>query len=79
MPEKPPPLSPVDPDDLRQTLAFALTFDGRKRFRHADELAARITADHLARHIERCGFVVMRGAPRAGHSTSAGRRVGQDD
>jgi hypothetical protein len=37
-------LSPADPDDLRQALAFALTFEGRKRFRHADELAARITA-----------------------------------
>jgi hypothetical protein len=28
-------LTPTDPDDLRQALSFALTFDGRKRFRHA--------------------------------------------
>ena len=70
MPDEPSSLAPADPDDVRQTLAFALTFDGRKRFRHADELAARITAEHLARHLERCGFVVMRKPMRAGHSTS---------
>jgi hypothetical protein len=32
-------------DDLRRALAFALTFDGRKRFREAEELTARIAAD----------------------------------
>ena len=37
MPEQP-ALSPADPDDLRQALAFALTFDGRKQFRNADEI-----------------------------------------
>ena len=52
MPDEPPPLTHADPDDLRRALAFALTFDGRKRFRHADELAARITAEHLARYME---------------------------
>ena len=62
--------------DLRHALAFALAFDGRRRFRHADELAARITAEHLARHLERCGFVVMRKPPGSGHSTSAGTPAG---
>jgi hypothetical protein len=50
MPPDPAPLRPADPDDLRSALAFALTFDGRRRFRDADELAARITAEHVARH-----------------------------
>ena len=67
-------LTPADPDDLRQALAFALTFDGRKQFRPSGEMMAKITADHLARHLERCGFVVLKQAPRAGHSTSAGSR-----
>jgi hypothetical protein len=44
MADDPSPLSPADPDDVCRALAFALTFDGRKRFRHADELAAKITA-----------------------------------
>jgi hypothetical protein len=73
MPDEPPRFTPADPDDVRQTIAFALTFDGRKRFRHADELAMRITADHLARHLERCGFVVMKKPPGPGHSTSGGK------
>jgi hypothetical protein len=73
MPDEPASLIPADPDDVRQTIAFALTFDGRKRFRHADELAVRITADHLARHLERCGFVVMKKPLGPGHSTSGGK------
>jgi hypothetical protein len=38
-------LTPADPDDLAAALAFALSFDGRKRVRKADE---------------RAGFVVMK-------------------
>jgi hypothetical protein len=72
MPDEPSPLAPADPDDVRRALAFALTFDGRRRFRHADELAAQITAQHLARYLELAGFVVMKKPPRAGHSTSGG-------
>jgi hypothetical protein len=68
MPEQP-ALSPADPDDLRQALAFALTFDGRKQFRNADEIAARITADHLVRYLEMAGYVVMR---RPGRGDFAG-------
>ena len=63
MTDDPAKLRPVDPDDLRQTLEFALSFDGRKRFRHADGLAAQITADHLVKHLERAGYVIMRGPP----------------
>ncbi len=73
MPDEPTALAPADPDDLRRALAFALTFDGRKRFRHAEELAARITAQHLVQYLELAGFVVMKKPPRAGHSTSGGR------
>jgi hypothetical protein len=73
MPDEAALLTPADPDDLRRALAFALTFDGRRRFRHAEELAARITAEHLARYLEMAGFVVMKRPPREGHSTSGGR------
>jgi hypothetical protein len=54
------PLLPAGPDDLHQALAFALSFDGRKRFKQSDELIARITADHLARYLAMASFVVMR-------------------
>jgi hypothetical protein len=60
MTDDPNQLRPADPDDLRRALAFALTFDGRKRFREAEELTARITAEHLAKHLEQSGFVIMK-------------------
>jgi hypothetical protein len=62
MPEEP-RLTPVSADDLEQTLAFALRFDGRKRAHGADELMVRITAEHLVKHLDRSGFVVMRKPP----------------
>jgi len=63
-------LRPADPDDVRQSIEFALSFDGKRRFRHADGLAAAITADHLVRHLEMAGYVVMKRPPRKPHSTS---------
>lgn len=60
MPEQPTDLIPADDNDVKATLAFALTFDGRRRFRHADELTAGIAAEHLVKHLARSGFVVMR-------------------
>jgi hypothetical protein len=64
MPDDPAKLRPADPEDVRQSLAYALRFDGRRsRFRQADGLMAEITADHLAKHLERCGYVIMRKPP----------------
>jgi hypothetical protein len=42
-------LCPGTPEDLAETLAFALRYEGRKRLHHADITMARITADRLAR------------------------------
>lgn len=58
------PLRPAQPDEIAETLAFALRYEGRKRVHHADDFMARITAERLVRHLERCGFVLMR-APGA--------------
>jgi hypothetical protein len=38
-------------------LSFALRFDGRKAWHKGDELMARITAEHLIKHLELAGFV----------------------
>lgn len=66
MTDDPAKLRPVDPDDLRQSLAYALRFNGRRKmFRQADDLMAEITADHLARHLDRCGYVIMKKPPMA--------------
>jgi hypothetical protein len=60
------PLSPASPDDLADTLAFALRFDGRKRKRDAGEFMAAIVARRLVEHLDRAGFVVMKKPPAVG-------------
>ena len=60
-------LRPADPADLADTLAFALKFSGRKRVHDADAFMARMVADRLVRHLERCGYVVMKKPPLSGH------------
>jgi hypothetical protein len=68
-------LSPADPDELRLALSLALQQDGRRRFRHADDIMAKLVADHLVRYLEDRNFVIMRKPPGPGHSTSGGMPV----
>jgi hypothetical protein len=72
-------LSPADPDELRLALSLALQRDGRRRFRHGDDLMAKLVADHLVRYLEERNYVVMRKPPRPGHSTSAGTPTDRDE
>ena len=60
MPDAPQRLTPADPRDLADALAFALRFQGRKRVHNADEIMAEIVAKRLVEHLERAGFVVMK-------------------
>jgi len=61
-------LRPVTHEELTRDLAYALRFNGRRaHFRNADEFMAQITAEHLARHLELSGFVVMKRPPQRGH------------
>ena len=64
-------LSPADPDELRLALSLALQRDGRRRFRHGDDLMAKLVADHLVRYLEARNFIVMQKPSKPGHSTSA--------
>jgi hypothetical protein len=59
-PEEHAGLAIADHDEIRKSLRFALRFDDRKRMHRAAELMAGITADHLTRYLERCGYVVMK-------------------
>jgi len=72
-------LLPADPDELRLALSLALRRDGRRRFRHGDDLMAKLVADHLVRYLEERNYVVMQKPPRPGHSTSSGMRVDRSD
>jgi hypothetical protein len=59
-------LTPADPKDLADALAFALRYSGRKRVNDAGEMMARIVAGRLVEALERAGFVVMKRPPVAG-------------
>jgi hypothetical protein len=68
MPDPDDKLTPADPADLAESIAFALRFEGRKRKHDAAEYMAAIAAERVVRHLERAGFVVMRKPPLGGHS-----------
>ena len=59
MTEPDPKLTPATPDDLAQSLSFALRFEGRKSQHDADKLNADIVAKRLVRYLDKAGYVVM--------------------
>jgi len=61
-------LTPADPHDLADAIAFSLRFEGRKRVHEANEYMAAIAAERIVRYLERAGFVVMKKPPLGGHS-----------
>jgi 4'-phosphopantetheinyl transferase EntD len=56
-------------EEVLLSLSCALHHDGRKRFQHADDIKARLVAEHLLNHLKRSNYVIMRGPARTGHST----------
>jgi hypothetical protein len=53
-------LTPADPSDIAESVAFALMFSGRKRVHDSDRMTASIAAQRIVRHLERCGYVLMK-------------------
>jgi hypothetical protein len=66
-------LSPADPSDIADSIAFALLFSGRKRVHDSDKYTAAIAANRIVRHLERAGFVVMKKPPALGGGDNPGR------
>jgi hypothetical protein len=62
-------LRPATRDELTESLAFALRFDGRRQFRTSTESMAKMTAEHLVAHLERSGYVLMKRPTSLGHSS----------
>ena len=63
-------LRPATVEEIGETLAFALQFDGRKPIHTAVSLMARITAARLVTQLERSGFVVMKKPPSGAPTTA---------
>lgn len=59
-------LTPADPSDLADSVAFALLFSGKKRVHDSDKLMAAIAAKHIVAHLDRCGFVISKKPPLSG-------------
>jgi hypothetical protein len=74
MPELDEKLTPADPDDLAAAFAFALKFEGRKRWHDADAFMADIVAKRLVRYLDRAGYVVMKRPASGGSGDNSGRR-----
>ncbi len=60
MPDDADTLTPADPRDLADAIAFALRYSGTKRARDADEAMATIAARRIAEHLRAARFLVMR-------------------
>jgi hypothetical protein len=69
-------LTPATPDDLANSLSFALRFEGRKSQHDSDRLNADIVAKRLVRYLDKAGYVVMKKPPLGGHDQVA-RGFGQ--
>jgi hypothetical protein len=73
-----PSLRPATPEEIEETLSFALRFKGCKRADIAGPMVAQIAAEHLRRCLEASGFVVMKRPTGAAPSTTTHHRHRSD-
>jgi hypothetical protein len=66
MPDAEDKLTPADPRDLAEAIAFALRYRGGERVHQADEYMAAIAAERIVEHLERARFVIMKRPPISG-------------
>lgn len=66
MPDQDEKLTSADPEDIAASIAFALMFSGRKRVHDCDRMTASIAAQRIVRHLEKCGYVLMKRPPIGG-------------
>ena len=60
MPDAPDRLTPAEPRDLADAIAFALRYSGGKRVRDADEVGATIAARRIVEHLRGARYLVMK-------------------
>ncbi len=60
MPDDVDTLTPADPRDLADVIAFALRYSGGRRVRDADEVVATIAARRIVEHLRRARYCVMK-------------------
>ena len=60
MPDAEDKLTPADPRDLAEAIAFALRYRGGKRVHQGEEYMAQVAAERIVEHLARARFVVMK-------------------
>jgi hypothetical protein len=60
MPDDADTLTPADPRDLANAIAFAIRYSGGKRVRDADEVVATIAARRIVEHLRGARYLVMK-------------------
>jgi len=60
MPDAPDRLTPAEPRDLADAIAFALRYSDGKRVRDADEVVATIAARRIVEHLRGARYRVMK-------------------
>lgn len=64
------PPRPATDDEVVETVAFALRYEGRRRVRDADDAMARIAAARVVRLLRTSGYTVSKAATTAAPSTA---------
>jgi hypothetical protein len=72
-------LTPAAPQEIAETIAFALRYSGRKRVNDSSEMMAAIVAKRLVEHLQRSGFVVMKRPPALGAAALGSAAGGSHD
>jgi hypothetical protein len=70
-------LTPADASDIAESVAFELLFSGKKRVHDSDRMMASISAQQIVRHLEKCGFVLMKRPPIGGSAPRNRLRAGR--
>ena len=65
------PHRPASDEEVVETVAFALRYEGRRRVRDADDAMARIAATRIVRLLRASGYTVSKGTTAAAPSTAA--------
>ena len=65
-------------EEIVESLAFALRYEGRKRVDQADPTMAQIAAEHLRVWLEASGFVVMKRPTARRPARPEYRRAGEE-
>jgi hypothetical protein len=71
-------LTPADPSDLADGIAFVLRFSRKKRYHEGGKLMADLTADYMVRHLDLAGYVIMKKPPALGGGDNLGNEASRD-